>query len=497
MAEGEERKFQQDLWDGFDAVIKRLNHGRADVKLMGSFFKERAKNEEIYAKHLQSVAKQNPFTAKCSVAPCWVDLTSSELSLYKQHNQFAVTCNNMSDKCEAFSTEMKNLKASALKTHSRITREREVKGNNHKKAQEAYANKMAAAEHAINDLDAGKSNSVISKQLLKIDKNAAGRVQDSGLAHQMYLQAVNDYAESQKTYDTEINAVLDSLEAMETRRIKTIKEMFATYNQFHGFIKNALEQISLLSTKLDEVDSTKDIQKFIKETKTKAERPSYVEYKKIDNELVESYKPGQFGNLSSASTPSSRSKSEFDTSKNLKKGKSEGKIKPPRPSVKEEEVSVDPEPAPPTSIAPPLPKAVPDGDSAPPEGEGGGGETWAVSLYKFETEDKENLVFDAGKRIKLHTHNDEEDWWSGELADVPGVVGMFPRVYVEMEITIYKTLDAKCKALFRYVARDDDELSFAEGEELIIQRDMDGWYLGSNTKGECGIFPANHVELVV
>jgi len=486
----EEKAFSTLLWENFDGVVKRLSDGRTDVKLMSSFLRERAKTEEAYAKSLQVTSKQNPFLAKCSAAPCWQEIVNSEVSLYKQHSQFAVACNGFADKLDSYATEIKNQKLQSEKTHARILKDRNAKNSTHKKTQETYAQRVAAAESAINDLSAGKLNAVNSKQLLKLDQGAARAVQSCGLAHESYRTAVSDLEQSQRMYDTELNNILDAFQNKEKRRINLICETATKYNQFQGFIENALKQLSLLSTNLDKIDSDQDIKDFVKESASKNERPGYVEYKQVESQLIDEYKPGQFG--VTQNSPKSSKHSPKSSTKRLKNPSnaeakpSDAPVGPVGPST-----SVDAE----ATIAPPAPPATTQASFPALD--------YATALFTFQTEDAENLHFEAGAKIKLTKCPEGEDWWEGELE---GKHGMFPQSYVKVtrhgsieDLTSvesqYKTLTATCTTTFKFEGQDDDELSFEAGESLMIEKDMDGWYLGRNAKGEMGIFPANYIKM--
>ncbi|GAA42471.2 drebrin-like protein [Clonorchis sinensis] len=51
--------------------------------------------------------------------------------------------------------------------------------------------------------------------------------------------------------------------------------------------------------------------------------------------------------------------------------------------------------------------------------------------------------------------------------------------------------------LYDYVAGEEDELSFTEGDQIFhIQQIDEGWWLGVSADGRQGLFPANYVELV-
>eukprot|EP01130_Rhizamoeba_saxonica_P015414 TRINITY_DN6918_c0_g1_i2.p1 TRINITY_DN6918_c0_g1~~TRINITY_DN6918_c0_g1_i2.p1 ORF type:complete len:484 (+),score=161.55 TRINITY_DN6918_c0_g1_i2:19-1470(+) len=50
-------------------------------------------------------------------------------------------------------------------------------------------------------------------------------------------------------------------------------------------------------------------------------------------------------------------------------------------------------------------------------------------------------------------------------------------------------------ALYGYDAEDETELTFMEGEKIVLmETDDSGWWKGRNEKGEIGVFPSNYVE---
>ena len=58
-----------------------------------------------------------------------------------------------------------------------------------------------------------------------------------------------------------------------------------------------------------------------------------------------------------------------------------------------------------------------------------------------------------------------------------------------------ETNDKVLFALFSYVATGTDELSFVEGERLIIIQKHDGWWEAENTKGLKGLVPSSYLGL--
>lgn len=52
-------------------------------------------------------------------------------------------------------------------------------------------------------------------------------------------------------------------------------------------------------------------------------------------------------------------------------------------------------------------------------------------------------------------------------------------------------------ALYTYDATEENEISFVEGESLLLlEKDDSGWWKGRNAKGQEGLFPSNFVDVV-
>ena len=53
----------------------------------------------------------------------------------------------------------------------------------------------------------------------------------------------------------------------------------------------------------------------------------------------------------------------------------------------------------------------------------------------------------------------------------------------------------RCKALFPMEPQNPNELALQAGDIIVIEKEADGWYLGTNSRGQRGIFPASFVIL--
>ncbi|KAG2465652.1 SH3 domain-containing protein 19 isoform X1 [Polypterus senegalus] len=120
---------------------------------------------------------------------------------------------------------------------------------------------------------------------------------------------------------------------------------------------------------------------------------------------------------------------------------------------------------------------------------------WCVAVYDFIGQSDEDLTFYKGDCIQIIEHIDSE-WLRGRLG---GKEGIFPAVFVEYT----KGPDGgesgkprRAKALFDFMAEDDEELSFRAGDIIAAVEAVDGEWFSGQLHGKTGLFPKNYVTLL-
>ena len=127
----------------------------------------------------------------------------------------------------------------------------------------------------------------------------------------------------------------------------------------------------------------------------------------------------------------------------------------------------------PKKSAPPVPKSKAKAAA--------GSQARAVYTYAAQREDE--LSFNEGDVITVVAKN-ADGWWEGELH---GARGVFPGNYVE------ETPRGKqVKSQWAYTAQRADELSFNEGDIIIVLEEKGNWHRGE-CNGKSGLFPAHYV----
>ena len=97
---------------------------------------------------------------------------------------------------------------------------------------------------------------------------------------------------------------------------------------------------------------------------------------------------------------------------------------------------------------------------------------------------------------------DPSGWWQGELN---GKIGVFPSVDWVEELSengtpvvaaVAPAAKNQCRALYDYTAENEYELSIYQGDIITIDRDEEGWFCGTNQRGQYGRYPSNYVQIL-
>ncbi|XP_058138088.1 SH3 domain-containing protein 19 isoform X2 [Dasypus novemcinctus] len=129
----------------------------------------------------------------------------------------------------------------------------------------------------------------------------------------------------------------------------------------------------------------------------------------------------------------------------------------------------------------------------------------AVVLHDFPAEQVDDLNLTSGEIVYLLEKIDT-DWYRGKCRDQ---TGLFPANFVKVIIDIPEEESGKrelisshcvkgprCVARFEYIGDQRDELSFSEGEIILLKEYVNEEWARGELRDKTGIFPLNFVELV-
>ncbi|NWX82118.1 SH319 protein, partial [Nothoprocta pentlandii] len=129
----------------------------------------------------------------------------------------------------------------------------------------------------------------------------------------------------------------------------------------------------------------------------------------------------------------------------------------------------------------------------------------AVVLHNFPAEHAEDLELRSGDTVCLLEKIDAE-WYRGKCGNLTGI---FPANFVKVVIDVPEENNRKkilcashcvkgprCVARFEYIGDQKDELSFSEGETIILKEYVNDEWAKGELRGTSGIFPLNFVEVI-
>ncbi|XP_037234645.1 SH3 domain-containing protein 19 isoform X2 [Falco rusticolus] len=129
----------------------------------------------------------------------------------------------------------------------------------------------------------------------------------------------------------------------------------------------------------------------------------------------------------------------------------------------------------------------------------------AVVLHDFPAEHADDLNLHSGDTVCLLEKIDTE-WYRGKCGSRTGI---FPASFVKVVIDVPEEGNRKkipcssrcikgprCVARFEYIGDQKDELSFSEGETIILKGYVNEEWAKGELRGSSGIFPLNFVEVI-
>ncbi|XP_050194647.1 SH3 domain-containing protein 19 isoform X2 [Myiozetetes cayanensis] len=129
----------------------------------------------------------------------------------------------------------------------------------------------------------------------------------------------------------------------------------------------------------------------------------------------------------------------------------------------------------------------------------------AVVLHDFPAEHPDDLDLHSGDIVCLLEKIDTE-WYRGKCGNRTGI---FPANFVKVVIDVPEEANRKkipsssrcikgprCLARFEYIGDQKDELSFSEGETIILKEYVNEEWAKGELRGTSGIFPLNFVEVI-
>jgi len=447
--------YEQHLWDGMKQVTDRFDEGKRTVNQMQKFLDSRASIESEACKKLSSlVAKPARAGIEArTLGAGWESLKFNVEEQSKSRNNLATILKDLSTDLAQFKRDITRQKDQHLSTVKNLNTDLEKGRAAVKKAKTTYHQKTESAETALISYEAAQQNpQVTPNKLQKLSTTANKLKKDAENADHTYQNQLQEFQTFQIKFEENMKEILKDFQMIEERRVTKLKEVMDTVCATQDtMFKDFVSQQDSLVKSVSNVNGIDDVQQFISEAKTGLKPPKPTEY--------EPYK-GKHEQFKRTTIPQNL----------IPQTKSE-----PAQSTSQPKVATAKASEPTRSVAAPAAAK----------------HAKAKALFEYKAADATELSFSVGEIITV-TKQDASGWWEGENH---GKHGMFPGNYVELVEGGGETRK-RCKVNFEFIAQSGDELTIKVGDIVYIDVETEGWYSGTNERGEQGLFPANYVEIV-
>lgn len=417
------------------------------------------------------------------------------------------------------------------------------------KAKAKYVKACADYEKSTLDQRAADPAVAKPKELDKLKTRVQADKSSADQAHDAYKQQIAEHRNFQQKYEEQFRNILQQFGELEMKRREELKKVMVQFldTQDH-YARSMTEDVIPLRTAIDAVNPVADLQVLLEAKKTNLHPETLVEYEPYVTEHSVDVPADPVENGGRANAPDlvrSRSKSmkpnesmkpkdAKDTKEIKDKGKKDKKNKgddaPPSPKTPGDE-NASSAPSEPAS-----PKGKPvdrSEESEDKHAEGAGAATAAtaaaatagsstpVSPRRKDTVGSEKkpktprkkdgdkspvarAMFDYEATDETEITFSEGDLiiitlYDGEVPDCPGWMSGRCKGSEGLFPANHVELDANlklCKSTFDFDANEDEELAFKEGETLIIEATHESWFEGRNEKGQMGLFPSTYVTVL-
>jgi len=523
-----------ELWDGFEKIKIRTEDGEKFTAEILRYLKKRHEIETKYAKGLLHLG--DCFKTDLEIGTtlgCWFGLRDETQYLSETRQAF---CDQLLDLTNTITNNLKEERknrAMLVAKGNKLVSELAKTEDAMKKARAKYVDARKKQDRSQEGVQKAKAT---GSSVTKSQKSAEKDEKRADKADNEYRISVNTLKVAQdKFHDVDMPALLREFEQHEDKRLQITREYF----QSLGDKQNPLgpqwsESTGKFLVKVNEINIRSDLDLYVEKNRPDSDQPPpRAQYISYDGSVIQDVNGG-------ASTSGVVKKVKKESKLPKLPGGGKKKKEPPTTSEKPSndkkttiiapnvQISVGPPASlPPSSPSGPpaaLPPSSPSMDAHhagmaaivgthdPDDGSASEPEEKAIiksppssatlveltTIYAYDATEENELSFVEGETLYL-VEKDDSGWWRGR--NKKGKEGVFPSNFVEIigeegaaANTGTVTINADFQALYDYEAEDETELSIKEGEILHVVSETDGWYFGTNARGQEGNFPSNFVE---
>eukprot|EP01094_Clydonella_sp_ATCC50884_P012269 TRINITY_DN2226_c0_g1_i1.p1 TRINITY_DN2226_c0_g1~~TRINITY_DN2226_c0_g1_i1.p1 ORF type:complete len:512 (-),score=199.42 TRINITY_DN2226_c0_g1_i1:156-1691(-) len=507
-----DKRFATHMLDGFETLYKRTEEVLKSLSDFGKFFSSLSSAELAYGKALNKVSSMN--TKKGTVAielgsvkNSW-ETTHNELDvLSTKHTTFGNQLAEMSNTVRNWTKDATSSRAKVVSKGQALTKEVASVMAALDKAKKDYESKCKSAESAAAALAKSRSEGTTKpKELAKLQSKSTKAMDAAKAADNEYkkqLEAANGKQTS--FYQSEMPGVLSEFEDWETQRLNFMRELFEQYSQLQSEFPAFMDERSkAVHAAVSAIDVKDDIKSYIDTAQTGVAPPPAIQYEPYSND----FKIGSEGGARSADGGGGADASRGPAAANAAAG---GPMT--FPDVDDESLSVD------ERIGKLSAQQDELRDCIKAETKSKKGLEKLVKFYATDpvAQEKAKGELEEQKK-KIQAMKDQRQKVEEKLAELQGGAarggaGEEASAYPDEPPPAYEPEPAyeegeaayegeytdqfwEASALYDYEATNDTELSFNEGDVLVItERDESGWWF-AELRGEAGFVPENYVSII-
>jgi hypothetical protein len=515
--------YSQDLWGGIKVVYDHYEEGRNTLAFLLAFLKERITAEEKHASKLEKQASKavgwteaGTLGESWKAIKTWQEASAKHLATVASQLQTTVVTplttlkKDAEKQKEALHKDVDKLEASMVKMKDLLA-----------KAKAKYVKSCADYEKSTLELRAADPVGTKPKDMEKLRHRVTADKTHADQAHDAYKQQIAAHRDFQQQFEEQYRGILQQFGDMETKRREQVKEVFGMFLDTQDHYSRAMtESVIPLREAIQALDSAADIQLQLQKHQTGAHPDALVEYEPYVTENQVDVPADPVENGARANPTLERSRSKSIKVPETKKDKGKDKSKDKKSKIDD---------APPPLVAPPEDESTTTAEgaaasSAPAEVDGAGAEPVVEAAPKSDgKKHRKNSVSErsnstvtprgdgetspkSGDKVKVKSprkkdkHLDAEKPAAEPAPVAAGTDGDAAQTSTTPPKANKDGRPPVARALFEYEATDETEISFQEGDLIILSLydgevpDCPGWMKG-RCKGKEGIFPANHAEL--
>jgi hypothetical protein len=269
--------FQRDLHDQTEAILTHFTNTKKDLDKLVEWLKDRSDYEKDYGKSLIK-AKTTDFDAKSTVVNVWAVARTCVAAKSKTHLDYAEVLKQVATSLDAIAADLKKSRSKASDDFARVSKDRDSKESDCKKAFEKYEKALQKADQCYDALQ--EANRIcIPKNISAAE--AALKDGEKGLAscYEAYKKAEVTLRASQEKYYKVVSETLAFLEQKETDRLNGVQREMVKFATAHNALSN---EASITNEAVNKTvtsgNPSQDLQTLIQRTKSRDFSPGYVKF---------------------------------------------------------------------------------------------------------------------------------------------------------------------------------------------------------------------------